>query len=187
MHRLFILLITLLPVALSSCGSPRSVSSFYHENKRKAGVRNMTIPGWALYLGTGIAHDIVKEEDALLALRLGKKIKKLQFMYSETAESISSTDVQHFIAEARNDNYEDLILVRDGETTVNIMVVEKKEKLRHLLILINDEADFVFLNMRSNIKIKDISKVINHYMSKKGWTDGEEAEEQKKKEKIPQA
>ena len=147
----------------------------------------MTIPGWALFIGTGIAYDIVKEEETQLALRLGKKIKKLQFMYAEEAGRISSSEVRRFVKAARRDRYEDLILVRDGATTVNIMAVEKKNKLRHLLILVNDESDFVFLNMRSNIKMKDISRIINHYMVKKGWTEEEEAEEQKKKEKIPQA
>ena len=185
MKRLCLFAILLLPVLLSSCGSPRSVNNFYHQNKRKEGIRNMTIPGWAIFMGTGIAKGIIREEEAKMALHLGKKVKKLQFMVAEDQNSIPTEEILSFVKETRKDRYEDLIQVRDKETTINFMVVDKKEKLKHILVLVSDESSFVFLNIRSNIRMKDISEVINYYMAKEGWSDDGD-EEKKKKEAVPQ-
>lgn len=187
MNRLFLLGTMLLVLLFTSCNSPQSVSSFYRQNKGKPGVRNMTIPGWLIYAGTGIAHDIVKGEEEKMMLELARKVKKLQFMYAEEENPISPLAVQRFIQQSRQDNFEDLIYVRDESTTVNVMVREKKDKLRHLVFLVNDGSDFVFLNIRSNIKMKDISKIVNYFMEKEGWKgDEEKNREKKKKEAVPQ-
>lgn len=182
MSRYFFLL-PLIAILLSSCGSPASVSSFYQEHKRKAGVKNMTIPGWLIYAGTGIAHDLVDDEDTKAMLQLAKKVKRLQFMIAEEQSPISPADIQTFVHNARADHFEELIVVRDKSTTVNVMVREKGEKLRHLLFLINDESDFVFLNMRTNIKMKDIAKIVDYFLEKEGWDNLQKKSEKKKEEK----
>lgn len=183
MFRYFILL-PLIAVLFSSCGSPAAVSAFYHEHKRKEGVKNMTIPGWLIYAGTGIAHDLVDDEDAKMMLQLAKKVKRLQFIVAEEQSLISPDDILDFVQKARADQFEDLIFVRDKSTTVNVMVREKGEKLRHLIFLIDDDSDFVFLNMRTNIKMKDIAKIVDYFLEKEGWDNPEE--KPKKKEEKPQ-
>lgn len=180
----YLIFLPLLAVLFSSCGSPGAVSSFYHEHKRKEGVQNMTIPGWLIYAGTGIAHDFVDDEDTKMMLRLAKKVKRLQFMVAEEHSPISQTDIRAFVENARADHFEDLILVRDKSTTVNVMVREKRDKLRHLIFLVNDDSDFVFLNMRTNIKMKDIAKIVDYFLEKEGWDNLEEKPE--KKERKPQ-
>lgn len=183
MFRYFILL-PFIAVLFSSCGSPGAVSSFYHEHKKKEGVQNMTIPGWLIYTGTGIAHSLVDDEDTKVMLQLAKKVKRLQFMVAEEQSPIATADIQTFVQRARADHFEDLIVVRDKSTTINVMVREKGEKLRHLIFLINDDSDFVFLNMRTNIKMKDIAKIVDYFLEKEGWDNLEE--KPKKKEEKPQ-
>lgn len=170
MQRLFFIT-TVTAILLSSCGTPAPVSSFYHEHKGKEGVRNMTIPGWLIYIGTGLAHDIVPEEDVKMAMRFGKKVKRLQFMASDGHNPIAQQDVDDFIHRIRQDNFEDLIYVRDETTRINVFVREKNTKLKHLVFLINDNSDFLFLNIRSNIKMQDLVDLINHYMEKEGWSE----------------
>jgi hypothetical protein len=182
MQRLFLLTVVA-AFFLSSCGSPAPVSSFYQEHKGKEGVRNMTIPGWLLYIGTGLAYNMVHEEEARMALRFGKKVKRLQFMIAEDHNPISSADIDAFIHRIRQDDFEDLIYVRDEHTRVNVFVREKNAKLKHLIFLINDQSDFVFLNIRSNIKIQDIVDLVNYYMEKEGWS---KEEKKKKDEEKPQ-
>ncbi len=184
--RKWLLLLPLLSLLLSSCGSPATVNAFYREHKRKEGVRNFTIPGWLVWLGTGLANSVIEDEETRVALRLAKKVKRLQLMITEDANPISSLDVRSFVSSIHDNGFEDLIYVRDQETTINIVVKEQRNKLRHLVVLVNDDSDFVFINMRTNIKVKDISKLIRYFLEKEGWTDKKKSKKQKKEEAIPQ-
>ncbi len=157
---LFMVFLSLLFLA-SSCSLPNAASGFYHDHKRKKGVRNFAVPGWLIYTATGFANDIVKEEEVQAALHLAKKVKKMQFMFDEGAGAISKTDVRHFQQHLRGRNFEDLIYVRAEDATVSFMVRSKKDKLRDLIVLVHADEDFVFLNMRTNIKIKHLAKLID--------------------------
>ena len=168
------LIIIATAILLSSCGSPATVRSFYKKHKGKEGVRNMTIPGWLIYIGTGLTHDLVPEEDVKMAMRLGKKVKRLQFMIAEDFNPITNQDIDAFIHRMRQDDFEDLIYVQDEHTRINVFVREKDMKLKHMVFLINDNSEFIFLNIRSNIKMKDIADLVNHFMEKKGWSEEEE-------------
>ena len=182
----WLLLLPFLSLLLSSCGSPATVGAFYREHKRKEGVRNFSIPGWLIWLGTGLANSVIDDEEARVALRLAKKVKRLQLMIAEDASPISTNDVRSFVSSIHDSGFEDLIYVRDQETNINILVKEHRNKLRHLVVLVNDDSDFVFINMRTNIKVKDISKVIRYFLEKEGWADKKKKKKKKKEEAIPQ-
>lgn len=188
----WLLLLPVLSLILSSCGSPRTVGAFYREHKHKEGVRNFTIPGWLIWLGTGLANSVIDDEEAKVALGLAKKVTRLQLMFTEDENPISPTDVRSFVSSIHDNGYEDLVYVRDQETSVNIILKERKDKLRHLVILVNDDEDFFFINMRTNIRVSDIAKVTNYFLKKEGWTADKQKKSKKKKknkkkkEEIPQ-
>ncbi len=161
-------LILLASLVLVSCGSPPSARNFYQDHKQGEGVTNFTVPGWLIFLGTSIARPFVKEEEARYALKFGKKVKRLQLMIDEDGHNITTADVRRFVETARHDKYEDLIYVRDEETRVHVMVREKKDKLKHLLVLVRDDTDFIFLNMRTSISMQDIAKLLNFYLGEDG-------------------
>lgn len=145
-----------------------------------------------MWVGTGLAHEMVDDEDTKLALRFAKKVKKLRVMIAEENTAISSYDVKSFVNEIKQKDYEDLIYVRDGETTVNTLVKDKNGKLKDLVFLVKDEEEFVFLSMKSNIKVEDVTELIKNYLGKitKDETDEElprKKKKKKKKEKPPQA
>lgn len=182
-----IFLLSLLTLLLSSCGSSRSVNSFYRENKRREGVQNATIPGWLIYIGTGLAHDMVRDEKARVALQFGSKIKRLRFMSTEEASPIPQADVDAFIQGIRLDGFEDLILVRDKESTVSFMVRGKKDKLRDIVVLVHSDSEMVFVNMRTSIRMQDISRLVSHFMKKEGWSEGDKKPKKHKKAQDPVA
>jgi hypothetical protein len=192
MKRITYLALLLLPLLFTSCGTPNSVAGFYQKHKRKKGVKNFKLPGWVMWVGTGLAHEMVDDEDTKLALRFAKKVKKLRVMIAEENTEISSYDVKSFVNEIKQKDYEDLIYVRDGETTVNTLVKDKNGKLKDLVFLVKDEEEFVFLSMKSNIKVEDITELIKNYLGKITKDEADEAKsrkkkKKKKKEKPPQA
>ncbi len=169
---------------LASCGSPPSVQRFYDQHKRQAGVKNFTIPGWLIDVGTGIARPFVRDPEARRALRLARKVNKLQVMIDEDGHQVSAAEVSAFTGRARKEGFEDLIMVRDKETRVNIMVREQKDKLRHLLVLVRDDADFVFLNLKTSIRIEDIAELVNDLLQKE--LEEKPGEDKPALAKIPQ-
>ena len=60
-----------------------------------------------------------------------------------------------------NNNYEELMRVRDGKS--NIIFIAKKEGdiIKEFIMLINDETDFVAIQILGNFTLEDIQQITN--------------------------
>lgn len=179
MKNLLYFISLVLILLLSSCSVPNAGSSFYQAHKHKKGVRNFALPGWLIYTGTGFAHDIVQEEEVRVLMQVAKKVKKVQFMLDEGNGVISQAELRVFQQHLHDRQFDDLLYVRSEDTTVSFMVRARKDKLRDLIVLIHADEDFVFLNMRTNIKVKNIAQLIDAIMQL------DKQEEEPKPEKPP--
>lgn len=158
-------------------------AQFYQQHKRLEGIKNFKIPGWLVYFGTGITHDIVKNQETKSILKLARKVGKMRIMIAEDINPIPVSAVNNLVAESRNGGYEDLIFVRDGETTVSIMGKIKKDKFKRLMFLVNDGSDFMFFEMKSHIRVQDITELINLATKKTPLEKKKTTPKQKRKKK----
>lgn len=171
----------------------RPAVEFYRQHKRLENVRNFKIPGWLIWVGSGIAYDITKNEETKALLKVGRKVKKLRLMIAEDNNPIPAAHISNFVTESRQNGFADLIYVRDGETTVNIIgKIKKDNKFRELVFLVSENDEFVFFHMKSNIKMKDVQELINTFMDDFPINDKtrkaeKEKKQKRKKEKLPQA
>lgn len=171
----------------------RPAVEFYRQHKRLENVRNFKIPGWLIWVGSGIAYDITKNEETKALLKVGRKVKKLRLMIAEDNNPIPAAHISNFVTESRQNGFADLIYVRDGETTVNIISkIKKNNKFRELVFLVSENDEFVFFHMKSNIKMKDVQELINAFMDDFPINDKtrkaeKEKKQKRKKEKLPQA
>lgn len=162
-----ILLLTfLISLPLCSQAQNRAIKNFYHKYKKYENTRNMVIPGFLIWLSTGIANEIVDKDqpEAKVALKFAKKFKTMRFLVMEDDNQVTSEDYNKLIAGAKSSNYEELISVRDKGTTFHIMGRGKKDKLKNLLILVSAEDSFVMMNMKTKIRTKDLNRLINDLM-----------------------
>lgn len=184
-------LLVLFSLILSSCGSPKTAKQFYNKHKRKEGVSNASVPGWLVWLGTGLAYHSIQNEEAKMGLKLAKKVKRLRFMQAENKEVISPKEVSEFLGNLRANKYEDLIMIKDGPQTVSIMVRDTETKLKNIMVLVDQEDEFVFMSMKSSLKYKDLSKVISYYINdfkgEKPTKERKKKKKKKKEKKLPQA
>ncbi len=177
-------------IFLVSCGTPASVKNFYRQHKRGEEVTKMNIPGWLIWLGTGIANEIVKEEEVKLGLSLAKKVRNLRFLTDESGGQVSPEHVSRLVSNVKKHSYEDLIYVREEAMTVNFMIRGKEDKIKNLLILVNDDNELVMVSMKTNLTIKDLSQVINSFqddIKKKMKKEEKNPPPKEEKKKIPQA
>ena len=156
--------IFLFSFSISAHSQNRSIKNFYHKHKKEEGTRNFVIPGFLIWFGTGIANEMVKDEEAKVFLKFAKKFKTMRFLVQEDNNTISREDYNQLVAGAKKSNYEELISVKDKGTTVHIMGRGKKDKLKNLLVLVSAEDSFVMMSMKTKIRTKDLNRLINDIM-----------------------
>ncbi len=149
-----------------AAGAQRSTADFYRMHKREQGVRNAKIPGWLVWMSTGVAHEIVKEEQTKAILRLARKVKTTRLLMAETHNPIPTVAVSNLMQDTRHGGYDDLLMVQQGNKITSIMGKVKKDKFRRLLVVVHSDDEFVFFEMKSNIRIKDITEITDLFARK---------------------
>ncbi len=159
-------LILLILFVTSSGMAQKSVRKFYNKVNKSEETVKLTLPGFLIHMGAGITRNHVdKDPDAKLFLEMTKYIKSIKIVVAEDAQAISQEDYTRFVDIARKkDKFDDLIMVKDGKTNVNIMMRGNTRKIKNLLILVNDGDEFVMLSMKTNLKYKDLNKFLGEIM-----------------------
>jgi hypothetical protein len=160
---LFSIAILLTPMLIQA--QTVSINEFYrkykHADEKKAAV---VLPGWLLRMGVGIAKNKVEEDLEKDILRLAGKIGKLRVLAFEDANPVRKKDFDRLMKGLRRERFEDLVMVRSEGTNVNIMLRERKEKVRNLLIMVNEEDAFTLVSLKMKVKLEDIQDIINRAM-----------------------
>lgn len=84
-------------------------------------------------------------------------VKGLKVLISETPNSQLSSEA---FSIARSGGYEELIRVNDGDDKVRIMVQEKGDLIQDVLVLVESDDEFVFINLTGNIDPNQVGKVL---------------------------
>jgi len=159
-----LLCIFLFSFSISAHAQNRSIKNFYHKYKKEEGTRNFVLPGFLIWLGTGIANEITNNEEAKIFLKFAKRFKTMRLLVQEDDNTISREDYNQLVAGAKKSNYEELISVKEKGKTFHIMGRGKKDKLKNLLILVSADDTFVMMSMKTKIKTKDLNRLINDLM-----------------------
>ena len=145
-----------------------SINEFYRKYKNVDDKNvHITLPGWIVKLGVGIAKTQVDGEDEKQALNMAKKIRKIRVLTFEESNPVKPRDIERLVNGVRRERFEDLILVKEANTKVNIMMREKKEMIKNLLILVSEEDTFTMVSMKTKLRYDEIEEFINEAASGK--------------------
>ncbi|MBK8492379.1 MAG: DUF4252 domain-containing protein [Saprospirales bacterium] len=155
-----ITLLLLLPLLLPA--QTVSINEFYrkYKNVEEENV-HVTLPGWVVKLGVGIAKTQVDDQEEKEAINLAKKIRKLRVLTFEEANPVAQKDLDRLMKGVRKENFEDLIMVKEENTKVHLMMREKKEQVKNLLILVSEEDTFTMVSMKTKLRYDQIEEFIN--------------------------
>ena len=142
----------------------KGVKSFYKKYKKTEGSVNFVFPGFLVWLGTGIANEMVKEPEIKAGLKLAKRFKTMRLLVMEDVSAVSDDDFNQLVYSVKKNDFEDMITVREKSAKIHIMAKGKNDKLKSLLVLVKEEDSFVMMNMKTNIRAKDLNKFINEIM-----------------------
>lgn len=177
---LFILTLALLVGKLEA---QNSVAEFYHKFKKQENVTNFKLPGWLVWIGTGLVYNSIRDEETRTWLRLSRKMGKIRLLQSENSSSITKEDLSGFVGNLKSKSgYDDLVYVRDEDSDLNVMIREGANgRLKELLIVGSDDGETLLFSAKTRLRMKDINEVLDHYLKELGW------KEKAKAKKLPQA
>ncbi len=192
------LLVGVLGTISLSASAQNPTKAFYKSQKKKEGVFNIKVPGWLIWAGAGMVYNGVKDPDARAALKMARHIKTTRIMYAEGGINNLQSEVESFVQQINDSNYDELITVTADGTHVRVIGNIKRDKIKQLVFLVDDNGEFAYVSAKSNLKVKHISQLIKYYMyelpdfkdkqrQKEERRQARKARRAKSKEKLPQA
>ena len=94
------------------------------------------------------------------------KIESLLIITSNKSEKKEKMASDFKSLVEKNKDYEELMRVRDGKSNVIFNVKKKGDIINELILLINDEKDFVAIQISGNFMLDDIQNIIKDKVPK---------------------
>jgi len=180
----FLLILLVLPILLSAQPSlNRSINKFYRSHKKDAGAVNIALPGWLLRVGALFVSGGDADEETKAALKYVKHIKKMKVLVMEDGHRVTKEESKQFLRQIQGKGMNELITIRDKEMSVNIMVKEKKDVIRKLMIFVRSDEELIMVNLKTKISMDQINDLIKEMIGPEVFKKVEE----KSAPKIPQA
>jgi Domain of unknown function (DUF4252) len=127
------------------------VWAFYHSQLRGNGVVKFAVPGLVIKS----ASLFLDKEDQEIK-HLLRKLGTVRVVIAEGKQNaFCDARSKRLIRRLYRHHYEDLLAVKDGSERVNIMVKERRGKIRRYLLFVNSEYDSVMISGKCNLSPED--------------------------------
>ncbi|MCB0618735.1 MAG: DUF4252 domain-containing protein [Saprospiraceae bacterium] len=147
MRTLFFSLALLCSVATLSAQS-QSIINFYERYLHHEKATQIDIDGWLLKLAGSFAEG---EEAKLI-----EKISHLRVLVMEEENIVDPKDYQRLLRGIQNDNFEQLMQIRDGGSKIDCYVRESGDRITDLILTVNGEDEFVLLSLEGAFSLDDL-------------------------------
>ena len=158
-----LILVLLCSLSISTATAQnKSINQFICKHKKLDDSYAFNIPGF-LFNMVGNSTWLMDKEDteAIAAMKIMRKVNHLKIFVSEHADQISYESKAKMIAGMKKNNYEELMVIRDQGSDMNIYIREKKDCIRNVFIMINDGNEMICLSMRSKLKLSDFGHFLD--------------------------
>jgi hypothetical protein len=153
----YILLITLLLAGLTGFSQSQAVMDFHNKYKDNGKYLSVRIDGGLLNLLSGIETNDKEAQEMLDAM--GKIDAINVHSIDRDEDDFEESDIEKFKKEVKKEKYDELMIVRDGDTDVDFLIKEKKGKISDLLLVVDEPDEFVIVNISGEIDMKTIAKI----------------------------
>ena len=180
MKTLFFVVLLLAPAILMSQNPNRQINKIYRSVERGEDVVKIGIPGFLARSAFNIARIIEKQNHKKEAQETGyyddsndlnmkelkpfvKAMRGVKILVVENEQEVPTQQVKKSLKKLQgNKIVENLIKVKSDGSDVNIMIAEKRGKIRNLILLVSEEDELIMLNIKmkmSNQKLNDLIKM----------------------------
>lgn len=160
--KFFYLLLVLSLFSVSNLVAQKSVKKIVNQLKKTEHYEGINIPGWALYLGLKIAErsdDDIKNMNFIKIAKHIKSVRVASTSLDQTKYNVSAI-VDNFIKSVKDkDHFEEYISMRSEDQNLKIMVQEKGEKIKNIIIFSADGGDLACIHLKTNFHPDDIKNI----------------------------
>ncbi|MDW3648007.1 MAG: DUF4252 domain-containing protein [Bacteroidia bacterium] len=145
--KFFILSLMVLPIFMSA--QSRSIEKFFEAHKDN--------DDYTLIEISGNLFNMTKNKD-----KANKKIRidGFQLLSAPKGSSgISLSEVRGFANQIKNENFEDLITVRDSDTRFNFMVQESNGIISELVMIADEDDSITIMSLRGKIPTEELDNL----------------------------
>ena len=153
-------LFAIVVMSLQSCMVSRHPNMAFFDNPYydhgNAEYTSVNVPVWLAkpFVKTALREDGESEE----VVQLVKKIKKIRIL---TVENGNPKLLKDFSAYLGKNNYQDWVTVKHEGQNVNIQALQDGDVIKKLMLVVQGDQDFVFIDVKGKFTPEDISNVIN--------------------------
>jgi len=156
--RLFILSILIISSGTLQAQQEKLLS-FFDQYSGKDGFTTVYITPKMFSLFSDIDSNDEEFNDVAEAVSM---LKGIRILVMDSVGSLTYNPLKMYDEVARvanNIQYEDLMIVKDGNTDVKFMIRENAKVIEELLLLVGDTDQFVFISLMGNIDLKKLSSL----------------------------
>jgi hypothetical protein len=147
MRNLFLLLTLAI---FTSCATNTSFNTFYQNHQKDA--------EFSLGLNSSFISSFLSDEDYADVKPLLKKAKHVRILvFSDESEKIQSK-FDKFI---KRSQFEDIIKIKNDNDKIKIFALEKKDRIKEIVLEISSDGDLVLLGLKTNLSQNDIDNLLN--------------------------
>lgn len=158
-----ILVVALLLAVSPAMAQKKALRKFYREHRGDAFTFKIGVGRLPLKLASWIVPASAMKEEGVPLKHLLSKVQKVK-VYTISGDErppVDIADMQRLKQTLINkDGFEPLMEVREGNSLVHLLNRGKEDELGNVVILVQDESDFVMVNLRTTLQMKDVNMLI---------------------------
>jgi len=156
----YIILFSLLLLGKTGFGQSQAVMEFHDKYKDNGKYLSVRIDGGILNMLSGIKTN---DEEAQEMLNAMSKIDAINVHSIDRDEDeFAESDIEKFKKNVQKDKYDELMIVRDGDTYVDFLIKEKKGKISDLLLVVDEPDEFIIVSISGEIDLKTIAEIADN-------------------------
>ena len=126
----------------------------YWKYKDYDGAIALSVPRWVIHAGSWFVDE--KAERKLM-----RKVRKARVLVFEDQDSpVTKRDMEKFTRKARRKGLESMLSVREKQTRVEVWAKERRNKLRKVVIFVNEPETFALVSLRTKLNIDEIGVLL---------------------------
>ena len=126
----------------------------YWKYKDYDGAIALSVPRWVIHAGSWFVDE--KAERKLM-----RKVRKARVLVFEDQDSpVTKRDMEKFTRKARRKGLESMLSVREKQTRVEVWAKERRNKLRKVVIFVNEPETFALVSLRTKLNIDEIGALL---------------------------
>lgn len=162
-----IIAVALLLVVSPAMAQKKSLRKFYRQYRGDAvGVR-IGVGRIPLKFASWVIPNSAKMENGTELKRLIGKLQKVKvYTLAGVSNSLIDSKAIHALKQTliEKDGFESLVEVRHEDANVYMMNKGKDDELGNVVILVQDEEDFVMVNLRTTLHMDDVNMLIQGFV-----------------------